>query len=105
MIVEHRTYTLPHGTMDAYLKRYETQALPILMKHLERLLGFFVSETGALNEVVHIWAYDSMADREHRRAKLEADPAWQAFKVGNRGSFLAQEVRILRHASFSPVLV
>lgn len=102
MIIEHRTYRLPHGTMEDYLVKYETQALPLLKKHLERLLGFFISETGPLNEVVHIWAYDSLADRERRRANLEADPEWKAFRVRNRGSFVLQEVRILRGASFSP---
>jgi hypothetical protein len=102
MIYEHRTYTLHHGTMDVYLERYRTQALPLQLKHLGRLLGFFVSDIGTLNQVVHIWAYDSMADREQRRAALDADPAWVSFKDINRGSFVHQEVRILRPASFSP---
>ena len=64
MIIEHRTYTLPHGGMDAYLARYRELALPLQMRHLGRLLGFFVSDIGTLNQVLHIWAYDSMADRE-----------------------------------------
>ena len=102
MIYEHRTYTLHHGTMDTYLERYQTHALPLQIKHLGRLLGFFVSEIGPLNQVVHIWAYESLAEREQRRAALEADPAWTAFKEINRGSFVHQEVRILRPASFSP---
>ena len=70
MIYEHRTYTVQHGTMDEYLERYEKFALPIQLKHLGRLLGFFVSEIGPLNQVIHIWAYDSLADREKRRANL-----------------------------------
>lgn len=105
MIYEQRTYTLPHGQMDEYLARYERDALPLQMKHLGRLLGFFVSEIGPLNQVVHIWAYDSYADRERRRAALEADPAWTSFKETNRGSFVAQEVRIMRPASFCPQFV
>lgn len=102
MLIEHRTYTLPHGTMDDYLRRYEEHGLPLQLKYLERLVGFYVSETGRLNQVVHLWAYDSYADREQRRAALEADPAWQAFKRTNRGTFLDQDVKILRAASFSP---
>ncbi|GAA4331322.1 NIPSNAP family protein [Pigmentiphaga soli] len=102
MLIEHRTYTVPHGTLDTYLKRYETQALPILLRHLERLLGCFVTEVGTLNQVLHIWVYDSMADREARRARLDADPEWQAFKEVNRGSFVEQNVMLLRAASFSP---
>jgi len=104
MIVEQRTYTLPHGTMETYLRRYEEKALPLQMRHLGRLLGFFVSEVGPLNQVVHLWAYDSYADREIRRAALEADPGWQDFKRINVGAFVAQEVKILRATSFSPLL-
>ncbi len=102
MIYEHRTYTVQHGTMDEYLERYEKFALPIQLKHLGRLLGFFVSEIGPLNQVIHIWAYDSLADREKRRANLDADPLWAAFKETNKGSFTQQEVKILKPTSFSP---
>lgn len=103
MIYEHRTYTLPHGQMDKYLVRYEQHGLPVQLKHLERLLGFWVTEIGPLNQVVHIWVYEDMADRERRRIALNADPAWAAFTESNRGSFLDQEVKILRPAAFSPV--
>ncbi|WP_242697359.1 NIPSNAP family protein [Bordetella petrii] len=102
MIIEHRTYTVPHGTLDDYLARFERQALPVLRQHLGHLVGVFVSEIGPLNQVLHIWAYDSLADREQRRASLDADPEWIAFKRGNRGAFTAQEVKILRLAPFSP---
>ncbi len=102
MIVEHRTYTLPHGTMDEYLDRYERAALPLLTQHLGVLVGFYSSEIGPLNQVVHIWAFTSLADRELRRARLDADPAWVEFKRSNRGSFVAQEVKIMNVASFSP---
>jgi hypothetical protein len=105
MIIEHRTYNLPHGAMEDYLARYEKQALPLLKKHLGRLLGFFVSEIGPLNQVVHIWVYDSLADREQRRAKLDADPEWIEFKAGNRGTFTTQEVKVMRMARFSPHLI
>ena len=65
-------------------------------------LGVFVSEIGRLNEVLYIWVYDSLADREERRAKLDADPAWHEFRRGNRGTFVQQDVKIMRYASFSP---
>ncbi|MES2413805.1 MAG: NIPSNAP family protein [Pseudomonadota bacterium] len=102
MIYEHRTYTVAHGKMDDYLARYEKHALPIQLRHLGRLLGFFVSEIGPLNQVIHIWVYDSLADREQRRAAMDADPAWTAFKETNRGTFVAQDVKILNNARFSP---
>jgi hypothetical protein len=102
MIFEHRTYTVHHGKMQDYLERYERHALPIQLRHLKRLLGFFVSEIGPLNQVVHIWVYDSLADREQRRAAMEADPAWHEFKRGNRGTFVSQEVKVMVGAPFNP---
>jgi hypothetical protein len=105
MIFEHRTYTVAHGQMETYLARYEKHALPLQLKHLGRLLGFFVSEIGPLNQVVHIWAYDSLADREQRRVALDADPAWTAFKEINRGTFVQQDVKILRGTRFNPKLI
>jgi hypothetical protein len=89
--------------MDEYLVRYETHALPLQQKHLGRLVGFFVTDIGPLNQVLHIWAYDSLAQREHCRAAMEADPAWEAFKHINRGSFVQQDVKILRPTRFSPL--
>lgn len=105
MIFEHRTYTVAHGLMDSYLARYEQHALPLQLKHLGRLLGFFVSDIGPLNQVVHIWVYDSLADRETRRAAMDADPAWQAFKETNKGTFVAQDVKILHNTRFSPLFL
>ncbi|QHI98352.1 NIPSNAP family protein [Xylophilus rhododendri] len=102
MIFEHRTYTVAHGLMDDYLQRYEEFGLPVQQRHLGRLLGFFVSEIGPLNQVVHIWVYDSLADREQRRAAMEADPDWHAFKRSNRGTFVAQEVKMMVGARFNP---
>jgi hypothetical protein len=102
MIIEHRTYTVHHGMMDDYLARYEQHGLPIQLRHLGRLLGFYVSEIGPLNQVVHLWAYDSLADREERRLRMDADPEWQRFKLSNRGTFAEQDVKILRPTRFSP---
>jgi hypothetical protein len=102
MIYDHRTYTVHHGKMADYLDRYERLALPVQLRHLGRLVGFYVSDIGPLNQVVHIWAYDSIADREERRARMAADPAWKEFMKGNVGTFSAQENKILKPASFSP---
>lgn len=102
MLVEHRTYTIPHGRMAEYLERYEQFGLPVQRRHLGPLIGFYVSEIGPLNQVISIWAYASMADREVRRAALEQDADWKSFRQINSGSFVEQETRILRPAPFSP---
>ena len=61
--------------------------------------------TGTLNQVVHLWKYESMADRERRRAGLESDPDWISFrKKSAEGQYLVhQENRILKSTKFSPL--
>jgi NIPSNAP len=103
MIIDHRTYTIVYGRMSEYLERYERVALPIQLRYLERLIGFFVSDIGPQNQVVHMWAYDSIADRQERRDRLAADPAWQAFLKTNAGTFVSTKNKILRPTKFSPV--
>lgn len=86
-----------------HLLRYQTIGLPLQMEHLGNLVGFFVSEIGPLNQVVHLWAYNSIADREIRRERMAADPRWQTFLTGNHGMFASQEIKILKPTSFSPL--
>ncbi len=103
MIIDHRTYTLVHGRMAEYLERYERVGLPIQLHYLERLVGFFVSDIGPQNQVVHMWAYDSIADRQERRDRMNADPAWQAFVKTNDGTFIFTKNKILRPTKTSPL--
>ncbi|SRR5258708_3353061 len=103
MIVDHRTYTLRPGTVANYFAEYEKQGLKVQLKHLGRLVGYFQSEIGALNQIVHIWAYESVAERDQRRAAMQADPKWQAWIKKSSNYFLAMENKILREAPFAKV--
>jgi len=60
---------------------------------------------GPLNQIVHVWGYQSQAEREEKRGRMEADPAWAEYRrlSGERGYLLAQENRIVKSASFSPL--
>lgn len=105
MIVELRTYTVkPLRTAD-FLNLYEQHALPLQKKYLGNLIGFFISEVGPLNEVVHLWGYESMAERERRREQLERDPAWTDYRDALRDldAIQQQDTRLLKPASFSPL--
>ena len=103
MIVDQRTYTLKPGTVAKYFEEYEKQALKIQLKHLGRLVGYFHSEIGTLNQIVHIWAYESLAERDQRRAAMAADPEWQAWIKVSRDYLVTQENAILKEAPFSKV--
>jgi hypothetical protein len=107
MIVEHRTYTFRPGTVSRWLSKYEAEGLPVQKHHLNTFLGLYVSEIGKLHTVVLIWAYDSLADRERRRAAMYADPEWQQFIDGVWAleAIEAQDVMIMNPAPCSPGVV
>ena len=51
-----------------------------------------------------MWGYQSQADREARRAKMSADPEWQAYlkKVAGLGLLEKMQNRIVTPTDFSP---
>ena len=67
MIIDHRTYELQPGRVRDFLAVYEKEGLLVQMKHL---VGYFTTEVGNVNEIVHIWAYQDLADRTKRRAAM-----------------------------------
>jgi len=80
MIIDHRVYTIKPNRLNRFLETYERLALPLQRKYLGEPYGFFVSHIGPLNRVVHLWQYESLADREQRRDAMEADLEWQAYR-------------------------
>ncbi|MGR4070436.1 NIPSNAP family protein [Halomonas sp. LR3S48] len=105
MFVDLRTYTMVPGRLNAYLELYEREGLPIQQRHLGNLLGYFVTETGELNQVVHLWGYESAADRDARRTAMEKDPDWIAYrkKSAEAGNVQHQSNKLLRPTRFSPI--
>jgi hypothetical protein len=104
LFVEQRIYTFKPGTLARWLKKYETDGLPLQKKHLGRPLGFFTTEFGNLHQVVLLWGFDSLDDRDRRRTAMGADPAWQKYMsdIWEMGAIEAQENRILKPTAFSP---
>jgi len=104
MILEIRTYTANVGKGPAWLDYYEKNGLSIQKRILGKLIGFFTCEIGELNKIVHLWAFESLADREARRAAMAKDPEWQAYlKNSPPGLLIAQETQILTPTAFSPL--
>ena len=54
MIIDERTYTIQPGLIDKYLKSHFEQALPIMREYLGEPFGYFLTETGDLNQFVHL---------------------------------------------------
>ena len=72
MIIEMRTYTLRPGTLAEVEKRFG-DALPNREKHSKQLAAFWHTEVGPLNQIIHVWAYDSFEQRAAVRAAATKD--------------------------------
>jgi len=104
MIVDLRIYTCKPGRMGEFVALYEKLAWPLQKKYLGKCLGWYTTVDGAQNRVVHLWAYDSQADREARRKQMAADPEWGAYlkAVAEADVLLDMENRFLTPTGFSP---
>ena len=77
MIYEIRTYTLNVSAVPEVEKRFG-EAYEHRKKYSE-LLGFFHTEIGELNQIIHIWPYESVEHRDRVRADVaKNEPNWPA---------------------------
>jgi hypothetical protein len=102
MIVDIRTYTCHAHRLADWVALYKDEAWPIQKQFLGKCRGWYIATDGKLNTVIHIWEYESQADRETRRAAMHKDPNWQAFLVKSSalGAFITQENTLARPADF-----
>ncbi|MDE2228193.1 MAG: NIPSNAP family protein [Alphaproteobacteria bacterium] len=104
MILEIRTYTAAIGKAGQWLEHYGKHGLAVQQEMLGKLIFFGTTEVGPLNQIVHIWAYNSLAEREQKRSAMAKDPRWHEYlKNAPPGLLLSQESKILNPASFSPL--
>ena len=103
MIVEQRDYHVFTGKLNELVRLYEEEGIAIQQEILGGLIGVFTTDIGALSTYTSMWGYDSFAEREQRRAKLQADDKWQAFLGKIQPLIHTQQNRILIPTSFSPI--
>ncbi|NEU30888.1 NIPSNAP family protein [bacterium LRH843] len=103
MFYEMRTYTIKIGKTQEYLKHFEEVGMPIISKYA-KLVGYFYTDIGELNQIIHIWEYASLDERKQKRAELYQDPEWIANFLPIAGPMLEkQESKIMYGANFSPI--
>jgi hypothetical protein len=100
MLVEMRTYTIHPGKIGDYLRLYENEGMKVQKSILGRMVGYYRTEIGTLNQVVHLWAYEDFADRDRRRATLLADATWTAYLPKMLPLLISQESTLLFPAPF-----
>ena len=102
MILEMRTYQVQAGKAPEFLRVYEQNGLHIITRYA-KLVGCWNKESGTLNAVVFLWAYDDYGHRQAQRARLAADAEWQAFVPSILPYLVHQESVFLSPVAFSPI--
>jgi hypothetical protein len=96
MIFELRTYTLKHGSLSEVVKAASTVSRDIRKDDYGKLEGYWQTEIGPLNQVLHLWSYQSLNERAQLRAELNKNPRWSAEYVPLiRPNLIRQDIRLL----------
>jgi hypothetical protein len=103
VIVEERTYHVHTGKLAQLVALYADEGTAIQQRILGNLIGAFTVDIGDLSSIVQLWGYESFADRERRRAALQADAAWKELLTRLTPLVHTQRNRILIPTSFSPI--
>ena len=74
MIYEVRTYTLKPGSVAKFEENFAA-ALPHREQY-SKLGAFWHTEIGPLNQVIHVWPYESVEERNSIREAAGKDPNW-----------------------------
>lgn len=103
-LYELRTYTLYVGKMAEAVKLYGELGYPALEKggQSKKLVGYFQSDVGTINQLVHLWKFDDDADRRRHWASVSSNSDFMAFAVKLRPLIMTQEVKLLTAAPWGP---
>ena len=102
MLLDVRTYRCRPGTIKAHLALYDKLGKAPQSRVLGAPLAFMTTETGNVNEFMHIWVYENAADREARRAALWLDAEWLVYvaESAKLGALESQENRLMSQVPF-----
>ncbi|WP_422367384.1 NIPSNAP family protein [Pelagibius sp.] len=99
-----RTYVLYVGKLDEAVRHYQEFGWPTL-EHGgfdSKLVGYFISDAGGLNKVIHLWKFDDDADRRHHWRRVDQGQGFAEFAARLRPLVLTQENQLLLDAPWGP---
>ena len=96
MIYELRTYTTPAGMAPKLAKLSGEIGRPVRGDNYGKLEGYWLTEIGPLNQVMHLWSYDDLNDRQAKRAALGQNERWRDEFLPQAGPLiLRQDIRLM----------
>ena len=100
MIYEMRTYDLKPRAVGEFEQRFG-EAYEKRKKYSE-LAAFWHTEIGPLNQVIHVWPYKDLLERDRIRAAAVRDGIWPP--AGNPGMIVNMRSEIMIPFAISPEL-
>lgn len=96
-IYEKRTYAVTVGQMPEVTRLYTTQGWPALEAggFSKNCLGYFVSDTGELHQLVHLWRFESDDERRAFWKRLGENAEFAAFVKQLRPLLKSQSNQLL----------
>ena len=96
MLYELRTYTVKPGTLGDMVKAASTVSQEIRGNDYGKLEGYWSSEIGALNQVMHLWSYPDYNERARVRGELGKNSRWvNEYIPLIRPLIVRQDIRLL----------
>ena len=74
MIYEVRTYDLKPGAIPQAEEAF-AEALPYRAKY-SPIAAFWHTDIGPLNQIIHVWGYENLEERDRIRTEAGTDPNW-----------------------------
>ena len=104
-LYEKRTYQVTVGKMPQAVKLYEERAWPTMQAEgfSDYLVGYFISDTGPLHQLIHIWRFEDDAERRDFWKRLYSSENFMKFAGQVRPLLQSQEVQLMTNASWGPV--
>lgn len=102
-VYELRNYNFYVGKIAEAVEIYNELAWPALERlHEGRLIGYFLGDVGAMNQLVHLWKFKDDADRRQFWQTAYADAAFQNFGKKIRPLIKTQENKLLLASPWGP---
>ncbi|MDH3667382.1 MAG: NIPSNAP family protein [Paracoccaceae bacterium] len=103
-LYEKRTYSVTTGKMPEVIKLYQEIAWPVMEGEgfAPYLIGYFISDTGPLHQLIHLWRFEDDADRRAFWKRLYGSENFMRFAVQVRPLLQGQEVQLMMGAPWGP---
>ena len=103
-VYEQRTYSVVVGQMAEVVRLYQQEGFPAMQAggFDKYLVGYFISDTGELHQLMHLWRFEDDAARRDFWKRLFASEAFMAFAKQLRPLLKTQNNQLWLSAPWGP---